>query len=41
MNADYDSRGDTIQIELAEFRRPAYGEDVENGAVIVSWMPKR
>ena len=36
MKADYDSQGDTIQIELAEFRRPAYGEDVENGAVIVS-----
>ncbi len=36
MKADYDSQGDTIQIELAEFRRLAYGEDVENGAVIVS-----
>jgi hypothetical protein len=36
LKADYDSEGDTIQIELAEFQRPAYGEDVENGAVVVS-----
>lgn len=36
MKADYDSEGDTIQIELEKFRRPAYGEDVENGAVVVS-----
>jgi hypothetical protein len=36
MKADYDSEGDTIQIELDDFRRPAYGEDVENGAVVVS-----
>jgi len=36
MRVDYDSEGDTIQIELDEFKRPAYGEDVENGAVVVS-----
>ncbi len=36
MRADYDSEGDTIRIDLAELDRPAYGEDVENGAVIVS-----
>lgn len=36
MRADYDSAGDTIQIELGPQRRPAYGEDVENGAVVVS-----
>jgi hypothetical protein len=36
MKADYDSEGDTIQIQLEKFRRPAYGEDVENGAVVVS-----
>jgi hypothetical protein len=36
MKADYDSQGDTIQIQLEEFRRPAYGEDVGNGAVVVS-----
>lgn len=36
MRADYDSEGDTIRIELAELQRHAYGEDVENGAVIVS-----
>lgn len=36
MKADYDSEGDTIQIELDGFQRPAYGEDVENGAVVVS-----
>ena len=36
MRADYDSEGDTIRIEWMEFQRPAYGEDVENGALIVS-----
>ncbi len=36
MRADYDSEGDTIQIELEEVRRLGHGEDVENGAVIVS-----
>jgi hypothetical protein len=36
MRADYDSEGDTIQIELAPpVRRLDYGEDVDNGAVIV------
>jgi hypothetical protein len=36
MRADYDSEGDTIQIELERVRRLGHGEDVENGAVIVS-----
>jgi len=36
MRADYDSEGDTIQIELEEVRRLGHGEDVEGGAVIVS-----
>jgi hypothetical protein len=36
MRADYDSEGDTIQIELESVRRLGHGEDVENGAVIVS-----
>lgn len=36
MRADYDSEGDTLRIELAKLQRPAYGEDVENGAVVVS-----
>lgn len=35
MKADYDSEGDTIQIELEEVRRFGHGEDVMNGAVIV------
>ena len=35
MKADYDSEGDTIQIELEKISRLDYGEDVENGAVIV------
>lgn len=35
MRADYDSEGDTIQIELENVRRVGYGEDVDNGAVIV------
>jgi predicted RNA-binding protein len=35
MRADYDSQGDTIQIELGGRREVGYGEDVENGAVIV------
>jgi hypothetical protein len=35
MRADYDSEGDTIQIELEDVRRLGYGEDVENGAVVV------
>jgi hypothetical protein len=36
MKADYDSQGDTIQIELEPANQPGYGEDVENGAVVVS-----
>jgi len=36
MKADYDSQGDTIQIELEPIKQPGYGEDVENGAVVVS-----
>ena len=36
MQADYDSEGDTIQIELQPGRRLGHAEDVENGAVIVS-----
>lgn len=35
MRADYDSEGDTIQIELEPVRRLGHGEEVENGAVIV------
>lgn len=36
MKADYESRADTIQIELEKVRQLGYGEDVENGAVVVS-----
>lgn len=35
MRADYDSEGDTIQIQLEDVRRLGFGEDVENGAVVV------
>lgn len=35
MRADYDSEGDTIQIELEEVRKLGHGEDVDNGAVVV------
>ena len=35
MRADYDSEGDTIQIELESVGRLDYGEDVQDGAVIV------
>lgn len=35
MRADYDSEGDTIQIELERVGRLDHGEEVENGAVIV------
>lgn len=41
MRADYDSEGDTIQIELERVDRLGYGEDVENGAVIVSILDGR
>jgi len=36
MRADYDSEGDTVQIELEPVRNAGRAEDVENGAVIVS-----
>jgi hypothetical protein len=36
MKADYDSQGDTIQIELEPVGQLGHGEDVENGRVIVS-----
>jgi len=36
MKADYDREGDTIQIELESVEQVGYGEDVENGAVVVS-----
>jgi predicted RNA-binding protein len=35
MRADYDSAGDTIQIELSRVRKLGHSEVVENGAVIV------
>ncbi|HEU4392962.1 MAG TPA: hypothetical protein VFR04_04915 [Solirubrobacterales bacterium] len=41
MRADYDSEADTIQIELEDVRRLGYGEDVENGAVIVGIFDDR
>jgi hypothetical protein len=36
MRADYDSEGDTIQIELEPVRKLGHAEDIGNGAVIVS-----
>jgi hypothetical protein len=41
MRADYDSKGDTIQIELEPSSRLDYGEDVENGSVIVGIRDER
>jgi len=41
MKADYDSEGDTIQIELEKVSRLGHGEDVENGAVIVGLVEDR
>lgn len=41
MRADYDSEGDTIQIELEDVRRLGHGEDIENGAVIVGIFEDR
>ncbi|MEX2108620.1 MAG: hypothetical protein WD827_07010 [Solirubrobacterales bacterium] len=35
MRADYDSEGDTIQIELEQVRKLGHGEDVDGGAAIV------
>jgi hypothetical protein len=36
VKAEYDSEGDTIQIELESVEQVGYGEDVENGAVVVN-----
>lgn len=41
MRVDYDSEGDTIQIELEPVRRLGHGEEVENGAVIVGIYENR
>jgi hypothetical protein len=41
MRADYDSEGDTIQIELEAVRRLGHSEDVENGAAIVGVLEGR
>jgi hypothetical protein len=41
MRADYDSEGDTIQIELEEVRGLGQSEDVENGAVVVGIFEDR
>ena len=41
MRADYDSEGDTIQIELESVDRLDFGERVDNGAVIVHFLDKR
>lgn len=41
MRADYDSEGDTIQIELERVGMLGHGVEVENGAVIVSIYENR
>ncbi len=41
MRADYDSEGDTIQIELESVDRLDFGESVQDGAVIVHFLGKR
>jgi hypothetical protein len=41
MRADYDSEGDTIQIELEPVRKLGHGVVVENGAVIVGIFEDR
>lgn len=41
MRADYDSEGDTIQIELERVEKLDHGEEIENGAVIVSIYENR
>lgn len=41
MRADYDSEGDTIQIELEPVDGLDFGEPVENGAVIVHFLDRR
>lgn len=41
MRADYDSEGDTIQIELERVEKLGHGEEVEDGAVIVNILADR
>lgn len=41
MRADYDSEGDTIQLELEPVRKLAHSEVVEDGAVIVGVFDDR
>jgi hypothetical protein len=41
MKADYDSEGDTIQIELETVERLEFGREVENGAVVVHFLENR
>ena len=41
MRADYDSEGDTIQLELEPVRKLAHSEAVEDGAVIVGVFDDR
>jgi hypothetical protein len=41
MRADYDSRADTIQIELEPVERLDAGERIENGAVVVHFLKDR
>lgn len=41
MRADYDSEGDTIQIELEPIDRLDFGRRVQSGAVIVHFLDKR
>ncbi len=35
MWADYDSQGDTVQIELERVRKLGHGEDVDGGSAVV------
>lgn len=35
MRADYDSEGDTVQIQLERVRQLGHGEDVDGGSVVV------
>jgi len=41
MKADYDSEADTIQIEVEAADRLDFGEDVENGAVVVHFLDSK
>ncbi len=41
MRADYDSEGDTIQIELAAVDHLDFGEPIQNGAVIVNFLGEK